>query len=287
MAARFGMRFGGSRFVAGETLEAFVPIAQGLNKSGFTLAAAILGEGVTSAAETRVVVADYRTLLTTIAGEKLKATVALKLTHLGLAIDEDLAAKNVRELAQFAAQLGLFIRIDMEESWYVDSTLRVYRGLRSAGLVNVGVVLQAYLYRTPGDLDDLLPLQPNLRLVKGAYLEAPAVAYPRKSDVDLAYERLIERALRGGGFCAIATHDEDAIRHAIECAKANGLQAGERFEFQMLYGVRPRLQRQLVAEGYPVRIAAPYGHLWFPYFMRRLAERPANLAFVLGSLLRG
>jgi proline dehydrogenase len=286
-AARFGMRLGGSRFVAGERLEQFVPIARGLNADGFTLAAAILGEGVTSEAETRVVVADYRTLLTAIAGEKLKATVALKLTHLGLAIDEVLAGANLRELVEFASALGLFIRIDMEESWYVEPTLRIYRDLRNAGLTNVGVVLQAYLYRTLGDLDDLLPLQPNLRLVKGAYLENPEVAYPRKADVDLAYTRLIERALRGGGFCAIATHDEKAIRHSLAFASANALRSGERFEFQMLYGVRPRLQRQLLAEGYPVRIAAPYGRTWFPYFMRRLAERPANVAFVLGSVLKG
>jgi len=287
MAARYGMRIGGSRFVAGETLEQFIPIARGLNADGFTLAAAILGEGVTSEAETRVVVADYRTLLTSIASERLKATVALKLTHLGLAIDEALAAQNFRELVTFASTLGLFIRIDMEESWYVDPTLRIYRDLRNAALTNLGVVLQAYLYRTPGDLDDLLPLQPNLRLVKGAYLEAPEVAYPRKADVDLQYTRLIERALRGGCFCAIATHDEKAIRSALGFAAANGLRSGERFEFQMLYGVRPRLQRQVLAEGHPVRIAAPYGRTWFPYFMRRLAERPANLAFVLGSLLKG
>jgi proline dehydrogenase len=286
-AARYGMRFGGSRFVAGETLEQFVPIAKRLNASGFTIAAAILGEGVASEAETREVVAEYRALMTRIAGEKLQSTVALKLTHLGLAIDEDLAAKNIRDLVEYAATLGIFVRIDMEESWYVDPTLLVYRELRKSGLSNVGVVLQAYLYRTPGDLDDLLPLQPNLRLVKGAYLESPQIAYPRKADVDLHYKGLIERALRGGGFCAIATHDEDAIAHALACAKAASLRASDRFEFQMLYGVRPRLQQRLVLEGQPLRIAAPYGRAWFPYFMRRLAERPANVAFVLGSMLKG
>ena len=286
-AARYGLRLGAKRFVAGETLEQFVPVARRLNADGFTLASAILGEGVANEVETREVVAEYRTLLARISGEKLGANVALKLTHLGLAIDEGLAAKNVRELVEYAATLGIFVRIDMEESCYVDSTLGIYRELRNAGLGNVGVVLQAYLYRTPGDLDDLLPLRPNLRLVKGAYLESPDVAYPRKADVDLHYKQLIERALRGGGFTGIATHDEDAIKHAIGFAKAQGLRAGERFEFQMLYGVRPRLQRQLVAEGYPVRIAAPFGRAWYPYFMRRLAERPANLAFVLGSLLRG
>jgi len=287
MAARYGLRFGGSRFVAGETLDQFVPIARNLNAAGFRIASAILGEGVAGEAETRAVVAEYRTLLARIAAERLQANVALKLTHLGLAIDEALAAQNVSELVAYAASLGIFVRMDMEESWYVDPTLRIYRGLHGAGFANVGVVLQAYLYRTPSDLDALLALQPNLRLVKGAYLESPDVAYPRKADVDLQYGRLIERALRGGGFCAIATHDEDAIRHAIGFAGANAVKAGERFEFQMLYGVRPRLQRQLIAEGYPVRIAAPFGRAWYPYFMRRLAERPANVAFILGNLLRG
>ena len=286
-AGRYGLRLGAKRFVAGETLEQFVPVARRLNANGFTLASAILGEGVASEVETPDVVAEYRALLARISAEKLAANVALKLTHLGLAIDQGLAAKNIRELVDYAATLGIFVRIDMEESWYVDSTLRIYRELRSAGYTNVGVVLQAYLYRTPGDLDDLLPLQPNLRLVKGAYLESPDVAYPRKADVDHHYKQLIERALRDDGFSGIATHDEDAIRHAIGFAKAQGLRAGERFEFQMLYGVRPRLQRQLIAEGYPVRVAAPYGRAWYPYLMRRLAERPANVAFVLGSMLKG
>ena len=286
-AGRYGLRLGAKRFVAGETLDQFVPVARRLNANGFTLASAILGEGVASEVETREVVAEYRALLARISAEKLAANIALKLTHLGVAVDEGLAAKNIRELVDYAATLGIFVRIDMEESWYVDSTLRIYRELRNAGCTNVGVVLQAYLYRTPGDLDDLLPLQPNLRLVKGAYLESPEVAYPRKADVDLHYKQLIERALLGGGFSGIATHDEDAIRHAIDFAKALGLRAGERFEFQMLYGVRPRLQRQLIAEGYPVRIAAPFGRAWYPYFMRRLAERPANVAFVLGSLFKG
>jgi proline dehydrogenase len=287
MAGRYGMRFGGSRFVAGETLDQFVPIARNLNAAGLTVASAILGEGIADESETRAVVAEYRALLDRIASERLQANVALKLTHLGLAIGEELAADNIRELVGYAATLGVFVRIDMEESWYVDPTLRIYRALRNTGLSNVGVVLQAYLYRTPADLDDLLPLRPNLRLVKGAYLESPDVAYPGKADVDLYYKQLIERALSGGGFCAIATHDEDAIGYAIDLAKAAGAQPGERFEFQMLYGVRPHLQRKLIAEGYPVRIAAPFGRAWYPYFMRRLAERPANVAFVLGSLLRG
>jgi len=282
-----GLRLGAGRFVAGRTLDEFVPIVRSLNGEGLTVASAILGEGVLSEPETRAVVAGYRELLERIAAEGLRANVALKLTHLGLAIDERLAAANLRELVAQAAALGNFVRIDMEESAHVDATLRIYRELRGLGLVNVGVVLQAYLYRTPADLEALLPWIPNLRLVKGAYLEPPALAFPRKADVDRQYLNLIELSLKGPGFTAIATHDEAAIRHAIAFAKAEGIAPAGRFEFQMLYGVRSKLQRQLVAEGYPVRAAAPYGHAWYPYFMRRLAERPANVAFILGNLFKG
>jgi len=291
-ATKYGLRLGARRFVAGETLDEFVPIARGLNARGFTIASTILGEGVTSEAEARSVVAEYRTLLDRIAAEGLRANVALKLTHLGLALDERLAEQNIRELVELARLRGNFVRIDMEESWHVDATLRLYRGLRESGFENVGVVLQAYLYRTEADLAALLPLRPNLRLVKGAYLEAPSVAYARKADVDAAYERIIDLALGGGAvggavYCGVATHDEDAIAHTIAWTRANHIQPGDRFEFQMLYGVRPKLQARLIAEGYPVRVALPFGRSWFPFFMRRLAERPANVAFVLGSMLRG
>jgi len=204
-----------------------------------------------------------------------------------LAIAEELAANNVRELVEHAATLGNFVRIDMEESAHVDATLRIYRGLRGAGLVNTGVVLQAYLYRTPADLEALLPWVSNLRLVKGAYLEPPTVAFPRKADVDRQFRTMIERSLLGPGFTGIATHDESAIRHTIAFAKSEGIQPEGRFEFQMLYGVRPKLQRQLIADGYPVRLAAPFGRAWYPYLMRRLAERPANVAFIIGSMFKG
>jgi len=281
------LRLGAGRFVAGETLDAFVGAVQRLNAQGFAVASAILGEGVESEAQTRDVVEEYRALLQRIATEKLRANVALKLTHLGLAIDEQLAVRNLRALVDTAALLGIFIRVDMEESHYVDATLRTYRTLRSEGRDNVGVVLQAYLYRAPKDLDELLPLRPNLRLVKGAYLEPRNIAYPSKGDVDNAYKALIERALSAEGYTAIATHDEDAIAHAKAFAASRNLPQQGRYEFQLLYGVRPALQRRLVAEGFNVRIAAPYGRSWYPYFMRRLAERPANVAFIVGSLWKG
>jgi proline dehydrogenase len=174
----------------------------------------------------------------------------------------------------------------MEQSRYVEATLRIYRRLRTEGIDNIGTVLQAYLRRTPDDLEALLPLAPNLRLVKGAYLEPEAVAYPRKNDVDKAYARLLERMLAGTGHTAIATHDERLIDHAIAFADEHGIER-DRFEFQMLYGVRPQLQLDLVRRGYKVLVATPYGPEWYPYLMRRLGERPANLLFLLKNTLRG
>jgi proline dehydrogenase len=174
----------------------------------------------------------------------------------------------------------------MEESQYVDATLRVYRRLRESGHENVGAVLQAYLFRSEDDLAALLPLAPNLRLVKGAYLEPTEVAYPRKGDVDAAYVSLLETSLAGDGFTAVATHDERLIGHAIAFVEERGI-SKERFQFQMLYGVRPRLQLELVRRGFDVLVATPYGPEWYRYLMRRLAERPANLLFLLRNLLRG
>jgi proline dehydrogenase len=174
----------------------------------------------------------------------------------------------------------------MEESRYVDPTLAVYRRLRERGITNVGVVLQAYLYRSEHDLESLLELGPNVRVCKGAYLEPPAVAYPEKKDVDAAFGRLVEVALRRAPFVGIATHDERMIEHAIAFAAREQIPR-ERFQFQLLYGVRPQLQLSLVSRGYPVLVATPYGPDWYRYLMRRLAERPANIGFLLRSLLRG
>jgi len=232
--------------------------------------------------QTEAVVAAYREVIERISAEGLRANVALKLTHLGLEIDEELAYANIRRLLE----LGSFIRIDMEQSQFVEPTLRIYRRLREEGLDNVGTVLQAYLYRTPDDVEGLLPLTPNLRLVKGAYLEPEQVAYPRKADVDAVYGRLVERMLKAGGHTAVATHDERLIERTIRVAEAEAVPK-ERFEFQMLYGVRPQLQLDLVRRGYKVLVATPYGPEWYPYLMRRLGERPANLLFFLKNTLRG
>ncbi len=215
---RHGMRLGAARFVAGETLDDAVVVLRRLNESGLRANTTLLGEGVGSEAETRAVVDSYTAILDRIAAERLRVNVALKLTHLGLSFDEELARANIGELVAHAAGRGNFVRLDMEESAYVDRTLRIFRSLREEGHANVGTVLQSYLYRTPADLEALLDLAPNLRFVKGAYLEPPTVAYPEKSDVDAAYARLIERSLIAGGFTAIATHDETLIGHAISFA---------------------------------------------------------------------
>jgi proline dehydrogenase len=286
LVQRYGFRLGAARFVAGETLDDAVPVLRRLNESGLLTNTTLLGEGVRDEAETRSVVAAYRDVLDRIHAEGLRTNVAVKLTHLGLSIDEELAQRNVGDLVYHAARVGNFIRIDMEESRHVDATLRIYRALREAGHENVGAVLQSYLFRSEDDLAALLPLAPNLRIVKGAYLEPPEIAYPQKRDVDAAYAGLLEMSLEGGGFTAVATHDETLIEHAISFARERSI-PNERFQFQMLYGVRPRLQLDLVRRGFAVLVATPYGPEWYRYLMRRLAERPANLLFFLRNLVRG
>lgn len=278
---RYGMRLGAARFVAGETLTEALDVLAGLNERGLHANTAILGEDVADAAQASAVAGEYELVLDGIAARGLRANVSLKLTHLGLLIDEELAYENVVRVIDRAATHGNFVRLDMEHSSVVDATLRIYRRLRESGRDNVGAVLQSYLYRSEHDLEELLPLTPNLRLVKGAYLEPPELAYPRKADVDAAYVRLLERALAGGAYVAVATHDELLIEHAISIAPPG------RFELQMLYGVRPHLQLDLVARGYKVLVATPYGPQWYPYLMRRLAERPANVAFLLRNVLLG
>ncbi len=276
----YGMRLGASRFVAGETLDEAIATLRRLNERGLRTNTTLLGEHVRDAAEASTVVRIYEEVLRRIETERLQTNVALKLTHLGVTLDEELGYANVEHLVAEAARRGNFIRIDMEDSPQVDVTLRIYRRLREAGHDNVGTVLQSYLYRSEQDLESLLPLKPNVRIVKGAYNEPETVAYPKKADVDAAYRRLVERSIADGGFTAVATHDEKLIDHAL------ALDPGpQRMELQMLYGVRTQLQLDLVARGQRVLCAAPYGPDWFPYLMRRLAERPANLLFFLKNAL--
>lgn len=279
-----GMKLGASRFVAGETWEECVPVLQRLNSAGLRANTTLLGEAVQDTEKATWVVNEYLKILDGIAAENLDCNVALKLTHLGLDLGEEIAYANVETLVKHAATLDNFIRIDMEESARVDATLRIYEGLRQAGHTNTGTVLQSCLYRTGDDLNRLLPLAPNLRLVKGAYLEPPDFAYPKKTDVDRRFLELVEQMLRETPFVAVATHDQQIIDHVIAFASEQGM-GRERFEFQMLYGIRSQYQQELAAQGYGVRVATPHGPEWYYYLMRRLAERPANLAFVVKNLI--
>ncbi|MDR7607502.1 MAG: proline dehydrogenase family protein, partial [Armatimonadota bacterium] len=282
---RHGLRLGASRFVAGETLDDCVAVLRSLQDRGFLTNTTLLGERVADEAAVRRTLEAYQEVLGRLQREGLGTYLSVKLSQLGLDVSEQVAYRSLQRLVARAAEQGRFVRIDMEESWRVDATLRIYRRLRSEGYDNVGVVLQSYLYRSEEDLRQLLPLRPHVRIVKGAYLEPPTVAFPRKADVDRNYRRLVEVAFLGGATVAVATHDERMHAHATEFTRQHGIPP-EAFQFQMLYGVRPRLQADLLARGYRVLVATPYGPDWYRYFMRRLAERPANVAFVLRNLLR-
>lgn len=277
---RYGMRLGARRFVAGETADAFMAAVRAANAQGFAVAGTILGESVADREETVAVTRRYCELLRSFADEGLDANVAFKLTHVGLDVDPALAFENASQIAAAAAQTGRTVRMDMEQSRYVDRTLEIFRRLRERH-DNAGFVVQSYLYRSTADLAATLPLAPNVRIVKGAYLEPPEVAYPAKRDVDANYVRLLETALAHDGYTAVATHDPALIAHTAEFAAARGLPKQGRFEFQMLYGIATGLARTLLERGYRVRLSIPFGDYWFPYLMRRLAERPANLAFFL------
>lgn len=282
---RYGMRLGASRFVAGETLDQCVGVIRVLNQQGFKCNATLLGEAVASAADADRAVAEYQGLIKRLATEHVNCNVAIKLTLLGLDLGEELAESNMVRLLERSAELGLTMRIDMEDSAHVESTLKIYRNLLARGCDNVGVVLQSSLRRSAADLESLLPLAPNLRLVKGAYLEGREVAFPDKAEVDDNYVRLLEQALSGAGYTAIATHDDRMIHQAITFAEQHQIPR-DRFEFQMLYGIRPQLQRELLGQGFTVLVATCYGTHWYPFFMRRLAERPANVLFLARNLVR-
>jgi proline dehydrogenase len=285
LVQQHGKRVGAARFVAGETLDECVGVLRKLNDAGLYANTTLLGEAIPDDEGATAVTDEYGRILERLVAEQLKANIALKLTHLGLAFDQEVAYANVERLVARAGQLGTFLRIDMEQSEYVEVTLRLYERLRDAGHDSVGTVLQSYLYRTPDDLERLLPRAPNLRIVKGAYLEPDSIAFPEKRDVDRAYLELVQRGLREGAYIAVATHDESIIRQVQTFAAREDIPR-DRFEFQMLYGVRPGLQRSIAAEGYKVLVASPFGPDWYPYLMRRLAERPANLGFFLKNLVR-
>lgn len=271
------------RFVAGEDLDDGLRVARELGARGFAVSLDYLGENVTSAVEAEAATAVYREAIERIAGRGLDASVSVKLTQLGLDVDAALAHANVAKLADLAASHGSAVTLDMEDHRYTQRTVDACLRLASEHPGAAGVAVQSYLYRSEQDLDRLLGVP--VRLCKGAYREPPEVAYPRKADVDRAYAHLCARLMRTGRYPMIATHDERLVRFAIRRATQYG-RPRDSFEFQMLYGIRRDLQRRLVADGYRVRVYLPFGSQWYPYLVRRLAERPANMLFFLSALFR-
>ena len=276
-----------SRFVAGTTVDDVMRVTKAMNDLGLSVSIDSLGENVTNSDEARQSAHRYRELLEQIATRGFNANVSLKLTHMGLDVDENLARDNVCNLVVLAARLGNFVRVDMEGSPYTDRTLRLVRELhRMPGQQNpVGTVIQSYLFRSQQDVETLLGEGIRIRLCKGAYQEPPQIAFQKKKDVDANYVRLMKMLLKSGVYHGIATHDPRMIQATKDFAQSERIPR-EHFEFQMLYGIRRDLQQQLVREGYRMRVYIPFGTEWYPYFMRRLAERPANVFFVARNLLR-
>jgi proline dehydrogenase len=278
------------RFVAGDTLDDAVQAIRALRGLGLDASLDHLGESVTDRDMARRAAADYVAALERLTQEGLPAHLSVKLTQLGLDLDRDLCLENLRSILTRAGAVGSFVRIDMEGSDYTERTLAVYRELRT-GFDNLGVVIQAYLLRSQTDVEALAASGANIRLCKGAYKEPASIAYPRKADVDASYLRLLQvffrpESLAAGARVAVATHDEKMITWTREYTFAHGVPASA-FEFQMLYGIRRDLQQSLASLAYPVRVYVPYGAQWYPYFSRRLAERPANLLFTMRNLFRG
>jgi proline dehydrogenase len=274
-----------ARFIVGETFEAALPAMQRIRAAGFRTTVDILGEAVTSESAARAAAAAYVAAIPVLDEAGLEVNVSLKLSQMGLGLGRELARENVARVLTAASAAGGFVRIDMEDHSTIDATLTLWRELRPlmAGSGDVGVVLQSALRRTPADAEALIAEGARIRLCKGAYKEPAAVAYPDKADVDAAYVAVMERLLAAGAHPALATQDDRIADRAVAYAREHGI-GPERFEFQMLYGVRRDLQERLLRDGWTVRIYIPFGEQWYPYFMRRLAERPANVAFLVGSL---
>jgi proline dehydrogenase len=276
-----------ARFVAGETLEAALPVLERMRDAGFRTTVDILGEAVSSAAAARAAANDYVAAIPILEGHGLDVNVSIKLSQMGLGVGPDVVRENVARILTAAAADTGFVRIDMEDHTTTDATLALWRELRPlmAGSGDVGIVVQAALRRTPADVEELISAGARVRLCKGAYREPAAVAYPDKADVDAAYLTVMRRLLDAGAYPAIATHDDRIVERAIAYVRENEI-GPQRFEFQMLFGVRRDLQERLLRDGWTVRIYVPLGSQWYPYFMRRLAERPANVAFLAASVWR-
>lgn len=284
LAKRYGLRFGAARFVAGETIGQSIEAVRGLNLDGRVATLDHLGEFVFSEDEALESAEMCIQTLDAIASSGVTSNLSLKMTSLGLDISRELCMNNMIRILDCARQHGNFVRIDMEDYAHCQISLDIYRELRQE-YDNVGIVIQAYLFRTMQDITDLHELGANLRLVKGAYKESAEVAFPEKSAVDENYKKIIQQHLMNGHYTAIASHDEAIINFTKQFVSSQHIPI-EQFEFQMLYGICEDLQKQLVKEGYRVRVYVPYGVDWFGYFMRRLAERPANVWFVLKNMFK-
>jgi proline dehydrogenase len=288
LASRYGLRTSesfASRFIAGETIETAITASKRLQAQGFLITLDHLGEGVGTLDAASAATQEYVRLISVIVAAGIERNISLKLTQLGIDIDRATCVDNLRRILEPASRCDFFVRIDMENSPYTERTLEIFETLWEQQYRNVGVALQAYLFRTERDIQRMNELGARVRLVKGAYKEPAAVAYQRKDEVNSAFARLARQLLDHGTYPAIATHDEDVIAQVRQHAATRGM-AADRFEFQMLYGIRRDLQASLAASGYPMRVYVPFGREWFPYFMRRLGERPANLSFVVKALFR-
>ena len=275
-----------SRFVAGETIDEAIPAVRGLNARGITASLDLLGESVHHEEEARTTARSYLEILDRIKAEKLDANVSLKLTAMGLDVSEDLCVANVQAVLDRARDYDSFVRLDMESSEYTERTLHMFEHrLYPSYPKNVGIVLQSYLRRTPADVELANRLGCRVRICKGAYQEPASVAFPDKRDVDATYVRCMHALMTDGNYPGLATHDERIIAEAKRFATERKIPA-DRYEFQMLFGVRRDLQADLRNRGHGVRVYVPFGREWFPYFMRRLGERPANIGFVIRGLLR-
>ena len=276
-----------TRFIAGETIAEAVAAIRELNGEGCSASFDHLNESVANAAEAEGEVREYLRILEQIDQTGINSNVSIKLTQFGLGLDPELAYRNARTVVAEAARRGSFVRVDMESSEVTQATIDIFKRLRSEfGLNDVGIVLQSYLRRTYDDAVELLKIPARIRICKGAYNEPPEVAFPDKQDTDNNYLRVMQLLLKSGVYHGIATHDPKMIEATVDFMKREGI-AKDAFEFQMLYGIRRDLQRQLARDGYNMRVYVPYGKHWYPYFMRRLAERPANIWFVLKNLLKG
>ncbi|HUF13874.1 MAG TPA: proline dehydrogenase family protein [Longimicrobiales bacterium] len=273
------------RFVAGDTVDDAVAATRALNRAGMSVTLDYLGESVSSREEARAAADTYLAVLDHIAAEGLDANVSLKLTAMGQDIDEEFLRENVGRVIERAAAHDILVRFDMEGSDYTQPTLDFFRRLWNEGVRNIGPVIQSYLYRSSDDIAWLNSIGARVRLCKGAYQEPATVAFPEKSEVDAAFVRLAKALLDDGNYPGIATHDLAMINATIEHVKRRGYSA-DRFEFQMLYGVRRDFQSSLVEQGMRLRVYVPFGEAWYPYLMRRMAERPANLFFIAGSVLK-